>query len=211
MGGIFERVDPSFLALAFTFSMSLGKHDQRRAMVVAESNAIGDFYTCASLLPSPVRSRLQGVIREYAQRKLDVAIHLTSESELEEALRWFQDTHTRMTAIVAEALAAGTPIAVPLTQTLNGVTSAHASRLAAFRDRLPWSISLLLFLSAVVPSFLMGLQQARFARPHLTGTVSFIFMATLVIYVTLDLNQPGRGTITVSQEPFERLLQSMGK
>ena len=31
------------LLLAFTFSMSLGKHDRRREMVVAESNAIGDF------------------------------------------------------------------------------------------------------------------------------------------------------------------------
>ena len=70
---------------------------------------------------------------------------------------------------------------------------------------------LLLFLGAVVPSFLMGLQQARFARSHLAGTLSFIFMVTLVIFIILDLNQPGRGTITVSQEPFERLLQSMGK
>ena len=110
-----------------------------------------------------------------------------------------------------EALVAETPIAIPLTQTLNGVTSAHASRLAAFRDRLPWSIVLLLFLGAVVPSFLMGLQQARFARPNLTGTMCFIFMVTMVIFITLDLNQPGLGTITVSQEPFERLLQSMGK
>jgi hypothetical protein len=33
---------------------------------------------------------------------------------------------------------------------------------------------------------------------------------TLVTYVTLDLNQPDIGIITVSQEPFERLLQSMG-
>src|SRR5947208_9188842 len=161
MGGIFERVDPSFLALAFmaamlgawalgwrrgrhaplelgedpgvrftdaafallglllafTFSMSLGKHDQRRAMVVAESNAIGDFYTCASLLPSPARSRLQGLIHEYAQRKLEVAIHLTSEADLQESSRWFQDSHSRMTAAVAEALAEETPVAIPLTQT----------------------------------------------------------------------------------------------
>jgi len=38
------------LLLAFTFSTALVKHDQRRLMVVADSNAIGDFYTCASLL-----------------------------------------------------------------------------------------------------------------------------------------------------------------
>ena len=37
------------LLLAFSFSMALGKHDHRRLTVVDESNAIGDFYTCASL------------------------------------------------------------------------------------------------------------------------------------------------------------------
>src|SRR5437660_608289 len=42
------------LLLAFTFSMSLGKHEQRRQMVVADSNAIGDFYTSVSLLKEPV-------------------------------------------------------------------------------------------------------------------------------------------------------------
>ena len=33
------------LLLGFTFSMAIVKHDQRRLMVVADSNAIGDFYT----------------------------------------------------------------------------------------------------------------------------------------------------------------------
>jgi hypothetical protein len=197
------------LLLAFTFSMALGRHDQRRAMVITESNAIGDFYTCASLLKEPHRSRLQGLIREYAQYKLDAARHLRSDSDLEELLRWVQKMHSRMTTSVAEALGEGTPIAVSLTNTLNNVTSTHASRLGAYRDRLPWSIVFLLFLGAVVPAFLMGLQQAKAPRPHLSGTVCFFVIVTLVIYVTLDLNQPGSGTIRVSQEPFERLIQSM--
>jgi uncharacterized membrane protein YfcA len=199
------------LLLAFTFSLSLGRHDQRRAMVITESNAVGDFYTCASLLKEPNRSRLQGVIRAYAQFKLDAVRDLRSGSDLEEKVRGVQAMHGRMTAVVAEALGEGTPIAASLTNTLNNVTSAHAARLAAYRERLPWSIVLLLLLGAIVPAFLMGLKQAAFSRPHLSGTVCFIFMVTLVIYVTLDLNQPGRGTITVSQEPFERLLESMEK
>ena len=119
------------LLLAFTFSMSLGRHDQRRAMAIAESNAIGDFYTCASLLKEPNRSQLQDVVRQYVQDKLDMARRVRSESELEEKLQGFQKMHARMTAIVAEALFAGTPIAVPLTNTLNNVTSADASRLEA--------------------------------------------------------------------------------
>ncbi len=198
------------LLLAFTFSLSLQRHDQRRETVLADSNAVGDFYTCASLLREPHRSRLQGVIREYAQRKRDLRERIRSEADLQEELRRFQTMQSQMTTLVAEAVGEGTPIAVSLTNTLNGLTSADASSLAAFRGRLPWSIVLLLFLGAVVPSFLMGLQQGKSPRPHISGTVCFLFMVTLVVYVTLDLNQPGSGTITVSREPFERLLRSMG-
>ena len=197
------------LLLAFTFSLSLVRHDQRRAMVIAESNAIGDFFTCASLLEEPQRSRLQGAIREYAQFKLDTVRHLWSEADLEEKIRWAQEMHGRMTALVAEALGKGTPIAVPLTNALNNVTSGHASRLAAYRERLPWIIVVLLLLGALVPSFLMGLQQGKSPRPHFSGTLCFFLLVTLVIYVIFDLNQPSSGTIQVSQEPFERLLQSM--
>jgi len=197
------------LLLAFTFSMSLARHEQRRAMVVTESNAIGDFYTCASLLNGPQRSPLQDVIREYARRKRDLAQRLRSETDLEAELLWFQQAHARMTTLVAEAVAERTPIAVSLTNTLNNVTSTNAARLAAYRDRLPWSIVLLLLIGAVVPSFLMGLQQAGTPRPHLSGTVCFFLMVTLVVYVTLDLNQPRRGLITVSQEPLERLALSL--
>jgi hypothetical protein len=197
------------LLLAFTFSLSLGRHDQRRATVTAESNAIGDFYTCASLLKEPYRSRLQKVVHEYAEHKLDAVRQLHSESDMNEFLQWCQSRHADMTALVAEALVAGTPISVSLTNTLNNVTSTHASRLVAYRERLPGIIVLLLFFGAVIPSFLMGLQQAKTQKPHLSGTLCFICMVTFVVYVILDLNQPGAGMIRVSQEPFERLLQSM--
>jgi hypothetical protein len=197
------------LLLAFTFSMALSRHEQRRAMIVTESNAIGDLYTCASLLKEPTRSQLQEVIRAYAERKVDIGKNLQSESDLQERLQAFQKMHGQMTAVAAEALKEGTPIAVSLTNTLNNVTSSHASHLAAYRDRLPWSIVLLLYIGAAIPAFLMGLQQAKSARPHLSGTVCFILMVTSVTYVTLDLNQPRGGIITVSQEPMERLLLSI--
>src|SRR5262245_55749915 len=50
------------LLLAFTFSMALAKHEERRVAVVNDSNSIGDFYTCASLLKQPVRGKLQDLI-----------------------------------------------------------------------------------------------------------------------------------------------------
>lgn len=61
------------LLLAFTFGTAMSKHDQRRLSVVADSNAISDFYTCATLLKEPTRTKLQALIREYANLRLDLS------------------------------------------------------------------------------------------------------------------------------------------
>jgi hypothetical protein len=197
------------LLLAFTFSTALVKHDQRRLMVVADSNAIGDFYTCASLLKEPLRTRLRRVIHDYAALRVDLSKRAYNADAFEKALVQFQQMHNQMVELVAQALADGTPIAAPLTNALNATTSRHAERLAAVRDRLPTSIMLLLLVSAIVSSLLVGREQGVSEEEDLAGTVCFIILVSCVIFVTLDLNQPNRGFITVDQEPIQRLLSTM--
>jgi hypothetical protein len=197
------------LLLAFTFSTALVKHDQRRLMVVADSNAIGDFYTCASLLKEPLRTRLLHVIHDYAALRVDLSKRAYNADAFERALVRFQQMHNQMVELVSEAVADGTPITAPLTNALNATTSRHAERLAAVRDRLPTSIMLLLLVSAIVSSLLVGREQGVSEEEDLAGTVCFIILVSCVIFVTLDLNQPNRGFITVDQEPIQRLLSTM--
>ena len=199
------------LLLAFTFSMALAKHDQRRLMVVTDSNAIGDFYTCVSLLKEPVRGKLQSVVRQYVELRLSLATPALNEATLQRGLAESQEMHNRMQALVGEAVDGGTPVAIPLVNTLNALTSSHAARLAAVRDRLPASIVFLLLLAAVLSMELVGRQQG-IARERRHGpTIGFVVVVCMVVWVTLDLNEPRRGTITVSQEPLQRLLAGMGK
>ncbi len=199
------------LLLGFTFSVAIVRHDQRRAMVVADSNAIGDFYTCASLLDDPVRTKLQNVIREYAALRFELSQSGFDETELQRALARMQQMQGKMTSLVAQALHQGTPIALSLTNALNGLTASHAARLAAVRDRLPAIIVALLLLSAVTSSLLVGHEQGAREESDLVGTACFIVMVTFAIYVILDLNQPGSGMMRVDQEPMQRLLMSMTK
>lgn len=199
------------LLLAFTFSTSIGKHDQRRLMVVADSNAIGDFYTCASLLREPVRTSLRSVIRDYTELRLKAARQRFDRSAFESALRQFQLMHGQMTNLVSKALSDGTPIAASLTNTLNGVTGNHAARLAAIQDRLPPSIVWLLFAAAIISTMLVGREQGASDKADIIGILCFIVLVATAVYVTLDLNQPERGLIIISQEPVERLLSSMSK
>jgi hypothetical protein len=199
------------LLLAFTFGMSLSKHDNRRDMVVADSNSIGDFYTCAAMLKDPVRTKLQTVIREYLVLRVELTSKRVDQATLEEALRRFEQMHAQMTDLTAQAINEGTPIAVPLMNTLNGLISAQAARLAAIRDVLPASIVLLLFVSAIISTMLVGRDQGLTGRVEIVGTLAYIALVTLAVYVTLDLNQPQTGMVTVSQESLQRLLSSMPK
>lgn len=199
------------LLLAFTFGMSLAKHDHRRDMVVADSNSIGDLYTCAAMLKEPVRTKLQTVIREYLVVRVELVSKRVKHATLEEALRRSDQLQDQMTDLVAEAINEGTPMTGSLTNTLNALISNHTARLAAARDRLPASIVWLLFVAAVSSTMLVGREQGLAGTIEIAGTLSYILIVALAVYVTLDLNQPQTGMVTVSQEPLRRLLLSVSK
>ena len=197
------------LLIAFTFATAWGKYDQRRLMVIADGNAIDDFYNCASLLKEPVRTELRRVIQNYTALRLDLARHRYDKAGFEKALDEFEQMHKQMVELVSEALVQGTPIAVSLTNTLNATTSMHAARLAAVRDRVPASIVMLLLVSAVICAMLVGREQGASEEDDIAGTICFIILVSFAIWVTLDLNQGDRGLIRVDQEPIQRLLSTM--
>ena len=199
------------LLLAFTFSMALGKHEQRRQMVVADSNAVGDFDTCVSLLDEPERGKLKSILREYVKRRLAIANPATDETALQQYLDEVQNMHTQMQLLIDDSVRKGTPVVEPLVETFNDVTSNHAARLASLRDRLPSSVVVLLFLAAMLSMAPQGWQQGQAHTLCPFSTVAFTILISMVVWVTLDLNQPQRGLITVSQEPLERLLMGMEK
>jgi hypothetical protein len=200
------------LLLAFTFAMAITKHEQRRAMVLADSNAIGDFYSAADVLPEPTRRNLQQVIRDYVTLRLKAAEQAVSDEQLEQFLQQFGTMHNRMSELVRDAVNATppTPVANMLVLTLNGLTSAHAARLMAAKDRLPGSVVILLTFASITCAALVGRQQGTAGRADMLATGVMILLVCLMVLVTLDLNQPRRGTIRVSQEPLHRLLDSMG-
>ena len=198
------------LLLAFTFSMALNKYDRRRDALVNDSNAIGDLYTCASLIPEPYSGSLREVVRDYARLRVDIGnVGSPTNEQVQQALTRFDAMLAQMTGLVRDAIAAGTPIAIPLTQSLNEVQSAQTSRLAAIRDRLPSGTMLLLAVAACLTSALVGREQASSKNPSLAGTAAFIVIVSLTVCVTVDLNHPTRGVIRTSQEPMERMLGSM--
>lgn len=197
------------LLLAFTFSMSLSRHEQRRLAAVEDSNSIGDFLTCVRLLDPPIRTDLEAILRRYLAARLAIVDTSPTPDQFHERLGEFEAMHDEMLVEVDKAIRGSTPIVVPLVNTLNEVTSSHASRLSAYRDRLPASIVLTLFVAAVVSMIIAGDREGASNTWSPGPTIGFAILVSMVVGVTIDLNQPRQGWIRVSQEPLERLARSL--
>jgi hypothetical protein len=197
------------LLLAFTFSLALSQYNARRERAVDESNAIGDFYSCVSLLDEPARGQLQDLVRRYLEHHMTIAGARVEGAAMDRELQVASAIQGEMRQRVREAVIRRPPVTNPLVNTLNAVISRGAARLAAFRYRLPWSIVALLAMASVLSTLIVGMQEGAEGKLVLVPTAAFIVLVSMVIWVTLDLNQPAGGYITVSQEPFERLLSTM--
>ena len=198
------------LLLAFTVSTSIAKQNQRQQLVVADSNAIRDFYTHAGMLNEPAKSNLRELIREYTKLRIGLS-KLLDEPSFEDAKRRSDQIQAQMNDLVAEVVKNGTPLGASLTNAFDGMADRGEARLAAGRDRLPTNVVLLLISAALVATMLVGVEEGVSGKTHMLGAAGFILLVSFTVYVTLDLNQPERGGITVSQEPIERLLSSMPK
>jgi len=199
------------LLLGFTFSMSLAKHDQRRLMLVNDSNCIGDFSTCASMVKEPVRAKLLAEVKEYLNTLLVPVANTADQAAISQRLNQLQVLQSRIQNLVTQAIEATPQMTVPLVSTFNGLTSSHASRLASLRDRLPWNILILLSITALVAMMLQGQRQGEAGNRLFSPSLGFIVLVSMVIWVTIDLNQPNRGWITISKEPLERVLTGLNQ
>jgi len=199
------------LLLAFTFSLALAEHNKRAERANEDANAIGSFYTCAGFLDEPLRGQLQSVVRRYLLERVRLARTHDTMDTLAHELPVFSRMHAEMRELVREAVAAKSPVTVPLANGLNALQSSHADRLAAIHHRLPWSILTLLAVAAIVCMLIVGIERGAVGEHSSVPIASFVLLVSLVVWVTLDLNQPGSGVITVSQEPLERLLATMAR
>jgi hypothetical protein len=192
------------LMIGFTFAMALQRFDARRDGVLNEANAIGTTALRARLLPVPHNTESMKLLREYVQLRLDFALRLRSPQEQAAAL-------ARSNAIQealwqeATAVAAKDPAMVPtglFIQTLNEMIDDHENRLTAMRNRVPNIVLLALYATAVIASAFTGYASGLETRRSRVPMYVMGVLVAAVILLIQDLDRPGQGFVTVSQQPM---------
>jgi len=200
------------LLLGFTYSMSQGRFETRRQLVVEEANAIGTTYLRAKALPEPRSSQIQELLRQYAALRAEIA---TLTDDTPENIRALDNRSKQLHSLIwshAAALARESPNPVTsiFLQTLNEMIDVHSKRVAAFRNRVPFSIYLVLLVVAVIALWLVGYYFGRRQRGRVLTTVVVLLLVS-VMWLIMDLDQPMRGSIKTSQQSLIELHQDLSQ
>jgi len=201
------------LLLGFTYAMSEGRFETRRQLVVDEANAIGTTYLRAKTLPEPRSSEIQELLRQYTALRVEIA---STADDAPDKIRGMDNRTKELHGLIwshAAALAKENPnpvISIFL-QTLNEMIDLHTKRLAAFRNRVPFSIYLVLFVVSAIILWLVGYYfGTRGQRVRILTTMLALLVAS-VMWLIMDLDQPVRGAIRASQQSLIDLHQDLSQ
>ncbi|MGA8492172.1 MAG: hypothetical protein WB711_17220 [Terriglobales bacterium] len=189
------------LLLGFTVAMVLPRFDERRQLVIDEANAIGTTMLRAEMLPEPERSKSLELLRQYAVVRRDSATGPEQSLQPTKALQaqlWQQ--------IVSVTQQSQTAVIAAYIQTLNETIDVSEKRLAAFENRVPKSVWMIIIIVAIFQGFAGGFS---LKRKLWFSLVTAPLVIAVVMALIADLDSPHTGLIHVEQYSMDRLVKDV--
>ena len=201
------------LLIAFTFSGAMTRFDQRRHLIVEESNAIGTAWLRLDLLPPAVQPELRELFRRYLDTRLEMYRKLpdiaAAKAERAQGVKLESEIWSRA---IAAARASDKPqAAVLVVSALNTMIDLANSETMATKLHPPPIIFVMLAILTLTSSFLAGYAMASRKSHHWIHSVSFAVIIAITVYVILDIEYPLLGffRIDATTQTFMELRQSM--
>jgi hypothetical protein len=192
------------LMIGFTFSMALSRFEARRDAVLNEANAIGTTALRARLLPAPHRAECLKLLREYVQIRLSVTRRIPSAAEMSAAIarsNAIQEALWQQATAVAARDSAMVPTGLFI-QTLNEMIDNQQKRLAAIGNQVPNIILIALYGIAIVASAFAGFAAGLEGQHSRLPIYAMGLLTSAMILLIQDLDRPGDGFVSVSQQPM---------
>jgi hypothetical protein len=188
------------LLVAFTFFGAASRFDDRRKLIVDETNAIGTAYLRLDLLPPSVQPELRDAFRRYIDQRLAVYRALPDLTASKIA---FERANEMQQQIWAKAVAASTASgshpdsAKLLLPALNQMIDIATTREMALQMHPPPVVFGLLFILMLLSALLAGYAMATSKTRNWLYRVAFAFTLAGTAWVILDFEFPRFGLIRV--------------
>ena len=198
------------LMLAFTFSLSNGRYENRLKVVVEEANDIGTAILRADLYEDSARNIFRAEFKNYVDARI---AFFDAGRDLKLVKASMDSTTAVQNRLWALAATLGrdrnnlhrTAQMVPALNAMIDITSTST---AVFLTKVPDLIMILLFLLCITSSFMLG--YSRGIKTDWIMTIIFALMIGITIFTILDLDRARSGVINTDWvNEFIRMLRPM--
>ncbi len=195
--------------LGFTFAMALSRFDNRKQMVVKESNAIGTAVLRSKLLPENQRAKMIELFRKYVN--LEFSITSRANVPIKERKEQNLEVKRLQTLMWGEAFAAteNNPLSVPaglFATSINQLIDVKTERDIAISNHVPEIVLLGLLLFASLAIGILGYGNGLAATHARYPAIILCIVITISFILIIDLDRPNRGLTKVSQESMIDLM-----
>ena len=196
------------LIVGFSFSMAIGRYDQRKNYEEAEANAIGTEYVRADLLSADDAARVRALLKDYLDQRI-LFYRTGDKSELQQTNARTAQLQTELWSTVrAPAAAQPTPVLALAVSGMNDVLNSQGYTQAAWWNRIPVGAWCLMFTVAICSNLLVG-YAARRAQGGVTRLHVLPIVLCIAFFLIADLDSPRRGIIRVVPQNLLSLAESL--
>ena len=180
------------------------------ANVTREAAALSALYEDVSHYPEPHGQNLRWLLRDYTRYVIKYAWPLQQQGIIpEEGTIRAEAFHDRLLEFQPQTPAQEILHAEAMRQ-LNHFLECRRMRLFSVKSALPGSMWYVMILGAVFNIVLCWMFDMRFVSHLLLGGILSAYLGTMM-YLILDMNQPFRGDVSITAEPFEMLYRRMNE
>jgi len=196
------------LLIGFTFSMAVGRYDQRKNYEEAEANAIGTEYLRADLLQAADAAHLRQLLKAYVNQR--ILFYTTADAHQLDQVTASTSALERdlWSAVRLSATAQPSPITALVISGMNDVLNSEGYTHAAWWNRIPFAAWLLMIIIAIACNTMVG-----YDTHQVNGRFRVVFILPAIVAVSFfliaDMESPRRGVIRVVPENLMSLANSM--
>lgn len=195
------------LIIGFSFSMAMGRYDQRKNYEEAEANAIGTEYLRVGFLPAADAASVRHLLIEYLDQRV-LFYEARDQAQLQKINADTAHLQDQLwSAIQAPAAAQPTPISALAAAGMNDVLNSQGYTQAAWWYRIPTEAWVLMFAIAIYANLLMGYSSFG-SRSNVLLLVLPILVAISFLLVA-DIDSPRGGLVRLRPINLVALSQSL--
>ena len=198
------------LIIGFTFSMAIGRYDQRKNLEEEEANAIGTEYLRVDLLPAAEAARARALLKDYLHQR--ILFYTTRDLE---AVRQIDARTAQLqkelwsTVVQAVGASPQLPPATLAAAGMNDVLNTQGYAQAAWWNRIPPAAWMLMLSIAVLSHMLVG-YGARSVTTQRTFLLFLPLVMAIAFFLIADIDAPRGGVIRVQPQNLVSLAESLG-